>query len=99
MPFTSRDGTCSIHLDDLDWLADLGAGALIRHPNGKLDIACAPDASTSEPSCTWTLNVTASSEDALKKEIDLTCKEMRNAGNEAIDKLREKHPTWEFPKL
>lgn len=96
MPFVSKDGTCSIHLDDLEWLLDLGAGALIRHPNGKLNLSCGAGA---KPSCTWTLDITAPNEQALKEEIELTCDEIRNAGHEAIEKLKEKHPDWEFPEL
>lgn len=99
MPFSSKDGTCTIYLDDLEWLSEFGAGALIRHPNGKLNISCAPDTSSSEPSSTWTLDITASNEKALKEEVQLTCNEIRNAGNEALEILKEHHPTWTFPEI
>ena len=99
MGFKSQNGMCDIIIDDVEELADITGGALVRHPSGKLDITCKTHLNNDVPRCSWSLQLLATSEKELREEFAFTCSELRDAGQEAIDVLKERHPDWEFPEL
>ena len=98
MSFKSQSGVCDIIIDDVEELADISGGALVRHPNGKLNITCKTHLNNDTPRCSWSLNLSATTENELREEFARTCSEMRDAGQEAIDTLKERHPDWVVPE-
>ena len=99
MGFKSKSGACVIFIDDMEELADISGGALVKHLNGKLDITCRTHLNNDVPRCTWSINLSAATEEELREEFALTCSELHDAGQEAIDVLKERHPDWDVPEL
>ena len=60
---------CDILIDDAEELADISGGALVKHLNGKLDITCKTHLNNDVPHCTWSLNLSAATEEELREDL------------------------------